>query len=87
MRARARLAVAALDGASDRLAAVVIENQVRPITGALKPALNAVLRTGDSGADGTLSSRAVGIGRGRGNIAFAVEAFAKLIVRASYVLA
>src|SRR5712691_5102460 len=80
MGAGPRLAVAAVDAASQGLAAVVVENQVGMSAGAAEPPLNTVLRQRDGRADGMFCGSAVGIGRGARDVAFLFEALAEFVI-------
>ena len=79
MRARARLAVAAVDSASDGLGAVVVQDQVGAASRAIQPALDAILRNSDGGADSMLGGGAVGVSGGSGNITLVCKAFAEFV--------
>jgi hypothetical protein len=59
MGAGPRLAVATVEGTSEGLVAVIVENQVRMSAGAIQPAFNTVLRQSDGRADGMFRGSAV----------------------------
>jgi hypothetical protein len=87
VRARAGLALAAVDGASDRLSAVVIKNQVRMSSRSVEPALDAVPGLGDGFPNGALGGGPIGIGGSPGNVSLFFQAGEKLIIGSANVLA
>jgi len=82
MRAGFGLILAALYGTPNRTrgVAVVIEDEVGAVAGAIKPAVDAILILPNGCADRLLGGGQVGPGGRSGDIAFAFEALAKLIV-------
>src|ERR1700722_5978054 len=87
MRAGPRLILAAIHSAADRIVTVVIENQVGMAAGAIEPVLYPALRLRNGCADGAFGSLAIGVGRRSGDVFFALQAVAQLLLGLSDVLA
>ena len=86
MRARVRFVFPAVERASNGLRAVIVEHKVGMAPAAVQPALNSVLRLGNSRADRVLGSRTVRVGRGPGDVAFLLQPFSQFIIAAADVL-
>ncbi len=80
MSARARLALAAVDGASDGCWAVIVEHKVGMPAGSIQPAFDSFLRLRDRRTDGLFGGSAVGVGRCSCDTALPFEAIAQFVV-------
>src|SRR5882762_2324314 len=87
MRARPGLAFSPVQGSPEGLVAVIVEDQVGVSAGAVEPALDAILRSRDSGGDCALRSDAVSIGRGGRNMALVRQSCTEFVIAAADMLA
>ena len=80
VRTRLGLIFSAEERATDRMRVVVIEHEVRATAFTIQPPLDLRLILLERGSDRTLRRFPVGVGGRRGNIAFALQTLAQLVV-------
>ena|ERR1700722_4208413 len=87
MVAGARLILAAIHGAADGVFAGIVEDEIGVAAGAIEPAIDSPAGLSDRGADSPLGGFAVGVGGCSGDVLFARQTVAQLLLSLSDVLA
>src|SRR5882762_8577360 len=87
VRARMRLVLATIHGATNRSLAIVVQNQIGMSPWAVEPVLDSFLRLCDCRAHCMLGSRAVRVSRCAGDMALPLQTLAQLLIGLPHMLA